>query len=827
MPRRDALTIVPILNPLILLSMLDLSPPILALLVAAAVAMILLGILGRRDRVRPTCRACGRDAREAVAGEGSRCACGADLGVKRAVRWPRRPRRRLVVAGVMLALGAAAFGWLALHVRTQGGSWWTVMPAPVYEMAIRHRWERVDSGSLGLRLGQAPDRASRERLANAAIDAWVGEPGQLPDVAVQGIGLSLRWCIPNGRSDELVGLLARSCTTDVAADPNVLRVAVTDVTSWIHGMLVRVDRVRLGDRELAWSLHRKGRSTEVAVWHRPWSKGIEVQLPPDVDLMDEAVRRALVIDATMALAPFGRFDLTDIAGIVSEPDPERWGVDVLHAPFSMKGLAPPSPTPRHRRPYTWLHQLAGERWQGRLGAPVAPSVAVVPLLEGSVLGLALGAAIALATAIAVRVRAPRCSLGSPACRGCGSTLGPGMPLPPRCSECGRPVAGADDAAWTARGSRSRLVAAWCVALALVAGAAFLLERQAAPPLRRLLASTVSTPEREVRWLVRETIAMRPWQMGPSPSNRLHDGSLDSQQGRLGSSPELLRVAADEILHWAAPAERCRRRRRIRTRSGAERSSRPCSQGGAVERDAPGMPAAMPEVFPRILGPGRFAAAPSVVRRGAKISADPTPYERVQSEQFPTGWFCQPDTIHDLGPATVRVTTKVLSDTAATLLLETSSEAQVLVVAADAARIPKEYATAEIARAAPLMLAVEEGGSGDALFLGNNLARGVLWVGRWEVLGPDGAVLGSFESSPQGGESGCIVALPDPWPETLTLRFTPADTWPGGRALPVFPHGVFWQGVVQFTFARAADDFRMSSKVTRYRVADAVLVPGSS
>ncbi|MBL9149828.1 MAG: hypothetical protein JNM94_14145 [Phycisphaerae bacterium] len=815
--------------------MLDYSPPILALLVAAATAMLALGLLGRRDRARPTCRACGRDARLAVHGSVARCACGADLYARRAVRWSRRRRSALLVAGVILAVASAAFGWLALHVRSNGPSWCIVLPAPLYEMALRHQWEGPASHSVALVMAKTQDKATRERFTDAVVASWKGTQGPLPTEALSTLGAAVRGGLPHEEGNALVDLLARSFSMDAA--PNApdgkpaLRVARTDITSRLRGVLVRIDRVRLGERDLAWSAGASagtsaGTDPGAPLWHQPGPNGIAIRLPAEVDLSSDAVRRDLAVDATLAIVPFGRFDADSDPSIAAAPDPATWAVDVTHAPFTMRGITAFTASPSVPASWSELERFAYERWQGGLGPPSAPSVAAIPLLEAAVLGLALGLAIGVAAAIARLVRAPRCSLGAPQCIGCASTLAPGPPLPPRCSECGRTVAGIDDAAWTGLGSRLRHVAAWVLALALIAAAAYGLERRAAVPLRRFLAATVATPEREVRWLVRETIAMRPYGIGPSPSNRLSDGVLESQQARLDASPKLLRVAAEEIARWAEaggtlppstfdPTEVVRRAALERILVNAIQA-----------RDDRGVPSVTPEAvakaLPHLVDPDARARAPSVVRQGAAIEATPAPWERVQTERFPRDYLCEPRQSSAIGPATVRVQTIVRSGLSATPLLELASDEPVLVVAADAVHLPPEFVSGDIARRAPLLLSLEEGGTRDGVILGNFLAGGILWVGRWEVLGSDGAVVGTFETSPQGGEAAGLASLPEPWPETLSLRFTPATTWRNGQPLPPHPHGVYWTGAVRFTFTAEGEDRRMQSKMGRYRLTDATL-----
>lgn len=816
--------------------MLDCSPPILALLVAAATALIALGLLGRRDRARPTCRACGKDARVAVEGSVARCACGADLYARRAVRWQRRRRWKLSVAGLLLSLATAAFGWLALHVRSNGPSWCVILPAPLYEMALRHQWEGARSESLALVMAKTPDKRTRQRYTDAVVESWAYTKGPLPSEGLMTLGTALRGGMPQDRGEALIGLLARSFsmdTMDLRADGRLsLRIARADIRSSIRGVLVlvRVDSVRLGDRELKWTVEGSFGYRRVPSWFSQVGEGgIPIQLPADVDLSSDTVRRELVVDATLAIVPFSRSDIGGDPSIARVADPASWNVDVVHGPFTMRGLTPFTPTAPLPTTSGPLEKLASARWNGLLKPPVAPSVALIPILEATLLGLGLGVAICVAAAVATLVRAPYCSICVPKCAGCGFALAPGQPLPSRCSECGRAVGGPDDAAWTGLESRPRLIAAWVLGLALVVGAAIGLERWAAAPLRRSLAAAFAAPERDVRWLVRETIAMRPYGIGGSPAYQLAVGQLASTSKKFGTSPALLRVAADEIIRWAE--------------EGGKLPPPPAEPGvvgrhalatvlfkALNARDENGVPSATPEAvataMTHLLGRDARATAPSVVRQGREIDCTPLPLKRDSNWPFYIQYLCEPRKVDSLGAATIRVRTLVRSDRVVesgpltTPLLEIASDETVLVVAADAMRLSPEQVSDTIARGAPFIVSLEEGGLRDAVVLGNFLARGILWVGRWEVLGADGSVLGTFESTPEGGEAWGLASLPDPWPETLMLRFTAATTSRDGLPLPKNAHGVYWTGTVCFTFTADGDDRARQSRIRRYRLTDA-------
>ncbi|MBL9149830.1 MAG: hypothetical protein JNM94_14155 [Phycisphaerae bacterium] len=810
--------------------MLDCSPPILALLVAAATAILALGLLGRRDRARPTCRACGADARVAVDGIVARCACGADLRACRAVRWLRRRRWKLCVAGFILAVGTTAFGWLALYVRSNALSWWVILPAPAYELALRNGWDGPLRSSYEQVLERTDDPEARQAFADAIVDSVRTEPAQLSIASAAALGRSIPHGLP-ARGDVLVELLSRGFrnlrvpSRGLPGELPILYLERGSFAPYVSKLLVRVDRVRIGDRDLAWKLVSNG---VTKFWNPTWPEGIQIQLPSEVDLASDEVRRDIAIDATMAITRFVHFDPSIAPTIFAEYDPARWGVDVVHAPFTIRGLGTPAsagPVPGGTRGS--FADFAHARWQGRLEAPRMPGVAAIPLAEALVLGLGLGLAIALATAIAGRLRVPRCSPVPPRCVACAATLVPGESLPERCNECGRPVAGPNDVVWTARGSRGRNALATALGLAVVAGIALGLERWVAAPVRSVLAAAMATPEREVRWLVRETIAMRPYTFGSHPAVRLSTGHLHSQEERLYISPELLGVAADEIVRWAAEGG---------TWPPSTIDTTPGSRANVLEsvlvkairqRDESGVPSVTPEAtakaLPLLLGVDDLATTPSVVRKGREIVSVPDRWQNFDSENyFPRQHMCEPKLVDTLGCASIRVRTVIRSGLSDTPLLDVASDERVFVVSADAVCVPAELVSASIARGALLNLSLEEGGSRDAVTLRKLRARGILWVGRWDVLDADGSVCGTFESTPQSAEALGLAALPDPWPETLTLRFTPATALQNGQPLRKDPDAVYWTSVVRFAFTLVVGDRRLHSTVAHYRLTDAAL-----
>ncbi len=809
--------------------MIDLSPPILALLVCAATLCIALGVAGRIDRARPRCGACGADARRSVTADGFRCGCGADLAQRRAVCWRRR-RPWLLVVGSCLAIVAALLGWVALNVRSHEPGWCAILPPSLYEVALRRGWDGPSSNSLELVVSRTADPDMRRRYADAIVERLRYEPDRLPVASLRAIGRSIRGGLPAKYGAELIELLSRSISMDISGDPPKLRVAQTDVTLRVTGILVRIDRVRLGEREIPWSLEPlQGTSaSDPTRWHRISTEGIAVDLPRDIDLTNDDVRRQLEVDCTMALHRFVRYSPARDPAIANEPDPGRWGFDEIHGTFTVRGAAPATPSPHQSTPRSAFEQFADGRWSGSIGTPQAPVVAALPLLEALVLGLAVGGCIALSILLAARLGSPRSRLTRPLCRGCGFTVGPSESLPPRCTECGRTIGGLDDVRWTAQGGRWRRAITWASALAILVVAVVTMERSAAPRLRSFLKTTIATPEREVRSLVRETIAMRPFSHGPSPSNRLSDGSLETQTTNLRGSPELLRVAANEIVAWAkrsgtfplSPIDLDAFGRRAilqATLVWAMRATLPDGKPALSSADAA-------TALRCLLRPEDLATVPSVVRVGQRIAADVEPWSRMMIDKFSMTTRCEPERIDAPGVAMVRFSVALSPPVASSddVLVEFEAERSLAVIPVDAAVVPRELATDAIASGSSMYVVLEDGGASDAVILGGFVGRGIFWNGRWDVLAPDGAVLGSIVTTPQGGEAACVAALPDPWPEELVLRYVPNDRTPDGSPLPRYPNCLLWNEPTRFRFVRGDPDWLMSKDAVRYRLHDATV-----
>ena len=156
--------------------MVLLSTAIIGLLVIVGVALLAIGLRGRRIDDHPLCRRCGYD----LTGGGSvgRCPeCGADLARRRAVRVGHRARQSgLVVMGIVLLLPSAAALAVGSVARARG-----VDPTP-FKPAW---WLRRDlNGGPALR-----DRALAELTARVAVGRL--PPAQTTAVADRALAAQL------------------------------------------------------------------------------------------------------------------------------------------------------------------------------------------------------------------------------------------------------------------------------------------------------------------------------------------------------------------------------------------------------------------------------------------------------------------------------------------------------------------------------------------------------------------------------------------------------------------------------------------------------------
>jgi hypothetical protein len=128
---------------------------------ALALALLVVGLRGRRVDDHPLCRRCGFDL-TGRPDESTRCAeCGADLARRRAVRAGHRVRRRWAVRlGTLLLLGAAVPAGVAGWARARGvtwnvhkPTWWLIREggsrsAPTRDAALAELQARVNDNRL-------------------------------------------------------------------------------------------------------------------------------------------------------------------------------------------------------------------------------------------------------------------------------------------------------------------------------------------------------------------------------------------------------------------------------------------------------------------------------------------------------------------------------------------------------------------------------------------------------------------------------------------------------------------------------------------------------
>lgn len=146
----------------------------LVLLLAAGIALLTLGLRGKRINTNPHCRRCGYDvsaAGDAPGGAPAVCPeCGRDLTLRRALRiGARRRRRGMIVTGGVLLLVALAIGGAATWGAATKFNWNTVKPVWMLMREARSGDPKREPGAVVELVRRATNgRLSRGALVDAA-----------------------------------------------------------------------------------------------------------------------------------------------------------------------------------------------------------------------------------------------------------------------------------------------------------------------------------------------------------------------------------------------------------------------------------------------------------------------------------------------------------------------------------------------------------------------------------------------------------------------------------------------------------------------------------
>jgi hypothetical protein len=175
---------------------------VVAALAFLGVTLLGLGLFGRPDQGRPTCRACNADARPAAWDSPPVCACGARLDRAGAVRTRGRMRRRAVVAlGVVVTALAIGAGGVSRWIRDSGRTWYDFLPMSIVLDGLRDQSSWAHETVLARRA-----RGSLDDVAFAdAVIAANGVPPPFSDEHEQFLGvLRAEWIAKPFDVDRLV-----------------------------------------------------------------------------------------------------------------------------------------------------------------------------------------------------------------------------------------------------------------------------------------------------------------------------------------------------------------------------------------------------------------------------------------------------------------------------------------------------------------------------------------------------------------------------------------------------------------------------------------------
>lgn len=309
---------------------------VLAALAFLAMSFVGFGLFGRPDQSRPTCRACGTDARPFAWEDAPKCACGAALDRPGAVRTRGRIRRpRLVALGALV--GAGAMGGWALESSLGGTSlqWIDLLPFPVARAGVEQRW-RWAMRSVERR--QQADALTDEEFADA-LDTLLSLAAPIEeDVQVMQDTLVWRWRqspVAFGRVGPMVGGLsvfaeprAPDDGTGGAGDTIGFSISLSPLDG-TGEWLVRLERVSVAGEELPFAMRRSRASdaTRIATPDEP-AKG-EIRLAGG----DSALPVEITFELTVARTCAAEFAAGD-ALIDSTHPSNRWEVDVVAAPVT-------------------------------------------------------------------------------------------------------------------------------------------------------------------------------------------------------------------------------------------------------------------------------------------------------------------------------------------------------------------------------------------------------------------------------------------------------------------------------------------------------------
>jgi len=313
---------------------------LLAVLTFISITLVVWGLFGRPNHARPVCVRCKADARPHAWSEPLRCACGHDLARPGAVRTRGRVRRpRVAWLGAAMLVMTGGVLWMALDWPARGFAIVDRAPNWLLKWGLNrdHQWT-IDSIS---RRALASDLSAAQSgdLLTLYTQKTTGRGGRrLNEPAHQR--LWAKWVSAYGAEQD--ALLRASCPTSVAmeidaANPTgpmgfitITLAPLINAGAWI----VRVDRVRCGERDLAFTLNWDKSSAIVELT----SKRIILEAAtlvlrlPDDQAIDA---HPIIVEGLLAHTPAGPGAPGDHL-IDDTAPPESWRVPVIAAPIKWR-----------------------------------------------------------------------------------------------------------------------------------------------------------------------------------------------------------------------------------------------------------------------------------------------------------------------------------------------------------------------------------------------------------------------------------------------------------------------------------------------------------
>jgi len=302
-----------------------------AALTLIGATFVLIGLIGRCNVSEAFCRVCSADVRVRAWDEAPRCACGASLVGSGRIRPGKRRRSRVALAGgcVMLTASTAFAMWVA-RVHTDGRELMDVVPASIVAWGLRSghewAWEAFDRRGAAMKIVPA-DAAVLLDAAMESRPLWTGF--SRTDNAAHNFLENLDDQSDDGRRTLRAALDLTIQIESQDASPTQLQLRV-DMRRALSGF-VRVDSMRIGDRELPFSLSIRDDSVAFPPGVRTFHGGtIVVQLPPQLqDQGGFAAGTAIEIELTMGVAGAATVAIARDPVVDGGAPRTAWGIDVL------------------------------------------------------------------------------------------------------------------------------------------------------------------------------------------------------------------------------------------------------------------------------------------------------------------------------------------------------------------------------------------------------------------------------------------------------------------------------------------------------------------